>query len=326
MQQPKKQRKRRYAVPIGGVFVVLAVIGVITVIIAAVWFSISMLDNQREKEQFSDKILPVVMFDPAPFESPSDIPMSQLLLSSMWATLSSDRATTYTYSEDTAALMVPASDLEVAARSLFGDGVSLEHETFTDFATTYVYDEESNMYNFPVADSQLYVFTPEIKEITKNGEYYNLLVYYQSPPDAWTTIFKGATGGYEKHMIYVMKQTDNGWNIVKIVDPLEEGATIDIPGVVPLPPPGETGSSMESSDASEAGEDTSLEDNTEVTPLDTATPAATDASESTQDEENSESSTEDGDESEADDTESSDMPEDESSTGEDAEGSSEDEE
>ncbi|MDR2932822.1 MAG: hypothetical protein LBV27_06905 [Oscillospiraceae bacterium] len=216
--QQKKQRKHRYAASIGGAFVVLALIGVITVIVASLQLTGRVLDNTNEKVMFEDIIRPVLMFDPVPFESPQDVDMNSLLLYAMWGTLTSERAKNYTYS-DTQELMIPASDLDVAAARLFGSELKLEHQTFSDYETTYVYNAETHIYGVRVT-TQLYVYTPDVREIVKEGEYYRLDVYYNPPGNAWNMTFAGdrSTGTIEKHMYYYMLKNKDSYQLVKIQD------------------------------------------------------------------------------------------------------------
>lgn len=221
MQTPvnRKNRKNRYAAPIGGIFVTLAVIGVITVIVASLRLTMRVLDTSAEKERLGEIIQPVLMFDPSPFESPQDIQMSNLLLYSMWATLTSDRAQNYSYSEN-AELMIPASDLDVAATGLFGSDIQLEHQTFTDYYSTYSYDRSKNTYFVPVT-AQLFVYTPDVREITKEGDLYRLDVYYVPPNNAWNMIKTPdiATTLSEKHMYYFVSKNKNSYQIVKMQEP-----------------------------------------------------------------------------------------------------------
>lgn len=220
-----KRRKRRHAAPIGGIFVVLALIGIIAVIISSLRLTERVLDNSGEKAMLEDVIRPVVMFNPVPFESPEGIEMTNLLLYSMWATLTSERAKNYTYNENQE-LLVPASDLDVACASLFGSGIQLEHQTFGDYyEAPYVYDAGKNIYMVRVA-TQLYVYSPEVREITREGEYYRLDVYYRPPANAWNTTFAGESASpfAEKHMYYYMLKNKNNWQIARVQDPPTEDA------------------------------------------------------------------------------------------------------
>lgn len=219
-QQKHRNSRRRYTAPIGGIFVLLALIGVVTVIVASLRLTSRAFDNTGEKERFEEIILPVLIFDPVPFESPEDIEMQNLLLYSMWATLTSERARNYTYNENQE-MMIPASDLDVAAANLFGGEIQLEHQTFSDYSdSTYAYDKDKNSYHIRVS-AQLYVYTPDVREIAKEGDLYRLDVYYTPPGDAWnmtkTKVNLSPFG--EKHMYYYMRKGKDSYQLVKIADP-----------------------------------------------------------------------------------------------------------
>jgi hypothetical protein len=220
--QPKikisRRRKHRYAVPISGIFVVLAIMGIIAVIWGSMNLTMRVLDNSSEKAQLEDFIRPIVMYNPTPFETPADIPADQLLLYSMWGTLTDEKAKSYVYS-DTQELMVPASDLNVAAFSLFGDSITLEHQTFGDILTRYTYDEDTGIYYVPT-HAELYVYSPEVQTIEREGELYRLTVGYLPPGNAWTTDFAGnrQSAAAEKVMYYYLSRQRDGYHIVSVRD------------------------------------------------------------------------------------------------------------
>lgn len=218
--QPKNRRKRRYAAPIGGLFIVLAALGVITVVYLSFRLTATVLDNTQEKVMFENLVRPVVMFNPVPFESPTDIENDDLLNFSMWAALLGEKKDTYTFGE-TQELIVPASDLNVAAARLFGPDVKLEHHSFDYFEMSYYYDEESSVYNVPVT-VVFNVYTPSVETITKNGDYYELSVGFLPSGVSWQTDFSGGQGKPqpEKHMNFIMQKTKDSYSIVKVQDPV----------------------------------------------------------------------------------------------------------
>lgn len=220
MQPKRRNRKHRYAASVGGVFVLLTVVGIITVIVASLQLTAKVLDNSGEKERFSRIIQPVIMFDPVPFESPEDIPMQNLLLYSMWTALTSDRAANYTFGESQE-LVVPASDLDVAAATLFGNEIVLEHASFSDYDNAYTYDKETKSYTIRIS-AQFYVYTPDVREITKEGDLYCLDVYYVPPGNAWNMSPAGdkMSPFVEKHMLYYMRRGGDSYQLVKVLDPV----------------------------------------------------------------------------------------------------------
>lgn len=179
-QSPWNKRKRRskYALPLGGVFLVLAVIGLISVAGFCIRLTNQIMDNTREKSKFEEYLLPVVMFDPVEFDSPEHADPLFLLQSSLWGALLSN-TDKYTYDEN-AMLVVPASDLDVYAAKLYGSDIKLQHQTIEDFDFTYPYDPETKTYGVPVM-GQTSQYTPQVTKIEKKGDLYTLTVGYIPP-------------------------------------------------------------------------------------------------------------------------------------------------
>lgn len=215
----RKKRKRRYAAPIGGLFVLLALIGAAAVVTASIQLTRRVLDNSAEKRKIEDIIRPVVMFDPAPFEKASDIDPLLLLQYSMWAALTGEKRSTYTFGEN-AEMLVPASDLDMAAAGLFGNEVVLQHRTFGDYQATYYYDEANQVYDVPVIGQQVYTPRVEGIELDKEAGLYIVTVGYIPPGNAWTTNFSGERGEPtpDKYMLYVMRKTRDGYQLVAVRD------------------------------------------------------------------------------------------------------------
>lgn len=223
--QAVNRKRRKAAAPVGGVFIVLALIGIITVIVTSIRLTTAFIDNDREKDMFTDLIRPVAMFNPVPFENPTDIKMDNLLLYSMWVTLSSDKRDDY---NDNNELLVPASDLDVACGKLFGSDVVLEHQNFRDYETMYYYDETEKVYNVPITAQTVY--TPQVEEVVKDGEFLKLTVAYIPPINVWTMNYVGEKGAVEpeKHMIFVMRKSGDSYQIAKVQDkPSDTQATGD---------------------------------------------------------------------------------------------------
>jgi hypothetical protein len=206
---------------VGGAFLLLAIIGVATVITLSLQLTGRVLDNSQEKERLAALIRPVVMFDPVPFEAPADIPMNNLLLYCMWQTLLGEKAQNYTYNENQE-LVIPASDLDVACALLFGADAVLEHQSFGDYSSSYRYNPTNKTYNVRVS-TELYVYSPEVREITKEGELYCLDVYYVPPGNAWrmTPAGQEASQYTEKHMYYYLSTNRNGYQLKRMQSPPE---------------------------------------------------------------------------------------------------------
>lgn len=223
-------RKYTAAVPIGGIFVLLALIGLITVIMFSVQATERLIDNSKEKEMFGNLILPVLMFDPVPFENPSEITEIPLLRSSIWSAITQNMDK-YTFVEGTA-ITVPKSDVDVACARLFGPGVTLKHQSFEDDISLYSYNVDIQSYYIP-ADANI-LYTPQVEEISKKGDIFSLTVGYIAPNTQWMETLRGEKSEPipSKYMIYEMKKVDDHYQLVSIKDP-PEGAVPGVPQIQP---------------------------------------------------------------------------------------------
>lgn len=226
----QKVHKRKYsaAVPIGGFFVLLAVIGLITVIVFGVRATENLIDNSKQKKEFENKILPVLMFDPVPFENPNEMGDLALLRSSIWSAIIENNEK-YIIGDGNM-VSVPQSDVDVACAKLFGSEVTLHHQSFEDYLSIYSLDEETKTYYVPVDATVLY--TPQIEEITKHGDVLDLTVGYLAPDNQWMQSIRGETSKPipSKYMIYEMKKVDNDYQLIGIKDP-PDGAVPEIPQI-----------------------------------------------------------------------------------------------
>lgn len=208
-------KRRRYAAPVGGLFILLALVGLAAVIIASISLTGQVLDNSREKTKLEDIVRPMVMFDPVPFERAEDIDKTQILYYCMWRCLM-----TSSYGlDDNQEMLVPASDLDVAATALFGPGVTLEHKTIGEYENTYYYDSSRQTYSVPIS-LQLYVYSPRVESIERDGDYYNVRVGYIPPTGAYTVNFQGDRENPEpdKYMVYVMNKAGDSYQVVAVRD------------------------------------------------------------------------------------------------------------
>lgn len=231
-------RKNKYAAPVGGIFIVLAVIGLVTVIFLCLRFTQGLLDDSGEKEQFEQTILPVVMFDPVPFENVSDLDPLALLQYSLWDTLLGDKRSSYQYNS-LARLMVPASDVDTHCARLFGPDVKLAHTSFSQGDTTYVYRDEDKMYYVPTTGAVDF-YTPVVENVVKKGDVFTLTVGYLPPLNVFTQIMTDESGrrSPEKYMNYELLKVKDHYQITAVRDvPVEPGQELIPYGLSPTSQP-----------------------------------------------------------------------------------------
>ena len=250
MTAEKISHRSRRVTAIGIVFVILCVIGIITVFNWCRNLTANLADNTAQKTKFEKMLLPVVMFDPADFTDPATCDNEFLLQSSLWACMLGEYRGTYEYDEYDR-LIIPASDVDAEAAALFGSSVSLEHKTIGDLDNAYLYDEEIASYHVPIIAMTGFA-TPKVEKIAAVGEnVYHLTVGYV-PPTTLLSIDYDSEGNMEeepsKYMLYELHKIGNGYTLYAIssiasenmfgegsentlpgMDSLQEGMGTDIP-------------------------------------------------------------------------------------------------
>lgn len=216
--------RKKLSTPVGALFLALSVIGLVASILWGSQFIRGLFDNSAERERYENFIRPVVMMDPVPFQKPEDIPEELLLQSAMWATLMGENRGAYATDEN-GLLLIPTSDMDIAAAKLFGPNVELEHESFDDNDGSYLFDPEISAYRVPYIAKIAY--TPRVEEIRKNGKNITLLVGYVAPGNI---IWSNETAGgakvgemVEKKMLYDLVARDRTYYIGAVRD-MDENA------------------------------------------------------------------------------------------------------
>lgn len=226
-------RRNRYAAPIGGVFIILCLVGFFTVASFCLNTTKSLLDNSARKKEFERMLLPVVIFDPVPFENPVNIDNASLLQYSIWSTAMGEKRSQYEY-DDAGMMIIPASDIDVAAQQLFGPDVRLEHRSFGDLQDSYLYEEAIRSYHVPIITVTGFA-TPRVEEINKtSGDTIELRMGYVPPSTILDLDESGNLGDPEpeKYMIYELRRNRSGWYLYAIKDiPGTEQAWDNLPSM-----------------------------------------------------------------------------------------------
>ncbi|MCI8653139.1 MAG: hypothetical protein HFF11_05520 [Angelakisella sp.] len=227
-------RRNRYAAPIGGVFIILCLVGFFTVASFCLNTTKNLLDNSARKKEFERMLLPVVIFDPVPFENPVNIDNASLLQYSIWSTAIGEKRSQYEY-DDAGMMIIPASDIDVAAQQLFGPDVRLEHRSFGDLQDSYLYEEEIRSYHVPIITITGFA-TPRVEEINKmSGDTIELRMGYV-PPSTILDLDENNNLGDpepEKYMIYELRKNRSGWYLYAVKDVPGAG----LPGANDFQPP-----------------------------------------------------------------------------------------
>lgn len=216
-----RKRKHKYVATVGAVLIALALIGTLSLVSVLINLGARIIDNSSMKEDFEWKIYALLMLDPATFDDPNQLDSEFLLKTSLWANLLENR-TKYSYNEQMM-LLVPASDLDVAAKSLFGSSVTLEHRSFSEgYEFNYIYDEETATYMVPVS-GQSASYVPKVVDIKKTGSTYTLIVGYVAPTTLWNVSEDGSAESVpSKYLYYDLEKLGYKDYVIKSVRKIPE--------------------------------------------------------------------------------------------------------
>ena len=168
----RRRRKNKAALPIGIIVIVLAVIGLVTVITSAVGFIKANRDDAAEKAKYEEWLKPVVMFDPDTFDDINMADKSQLLYSAVWALLQDENGMSkYPYSQgETIGILVPQADIEKAFISLYGNEIDIAslHSSIDMSGYDITYDAAQKSYILPITGVEA-AYTPQVISIEKQG-------------------------------------------------------------------------------------------------------------------------------------------------------------
>ena len=206
--------------PIGIIAGILAVIGLITVVKFAIGTFDNISNKTAEKAKYEEMLLPVVMFDPDPFDDLTQADVSQLLNSAVWALLmSEDGADKYPYSEgDKFGIVVPQADIEQYFVSLFGTEINIAalHSSIDLSEYEITYDAALKSYILPITGVES-AYTPKIYDIQKQGSSLVLTVGYIGNK-AWVQINgdEMTVPEPDKYMTITMRERDGGMYVSSI--------------------------------------------------------------------------------------------------------------
>ncbi len=208
-------QKKRRAVAVGATVLAFALVGVVTVAVLLTQWAISWFDDSEKKASFEKFIAPVVMVDPVAFSNVANADEHALLMSSMWNLLTGIGENETTYPEDEYGMMlIPASDLDVSAASLFGSEVSLSHQTFGNTSLTFEYNAENSCYTVPPMGYNVQ-YQPRVDKIRRKGKMYTLTVAYMA--SSTTLAPSENTAKPDKIMYYTLEKIAKNKYVIRAI-------------------------------------------------------------------------------------------------------------
>lgn len=179
----RRKGRRRYGVAVGSLVLLLALVGVVFIAGSIGNKIYSTMTDDSQLRAYDTFLSPVVMQDPAPFETVADANEDFVLNASLWKTITANNGTNYTEYDGAGRALVPLGDVVDACRELFGPDCQLQPKTPAE-ETFFEYDSVENEFHVALysSDSSYTPYTESEKK--RNGKLY-LRVGYVSPSDEW---------------------------------------------------------------------------------------------------------------------------------------------
>ena len=158
--------------------IILAIIGVIAIINACISGEGSSDDKYRKA------VYPAVITDINAFETPSELPVNQILSTAIWSVIiDSEKLSAYPQRVNNMAI-IPAEDIEKYATEIFGDDIpALIHSTIVTSDSKFYYNEEANSYSVEISP-HTFTYTPEVLSVSrKSGKYIVEVNYIDQHPE-----------------------------------------------------------------------------------------------------------------------------------------------
>ena len=156
---------------VGGVALLLAVIGLFTVIGWAVSALRSVLDDSDRRKAYEDRLFGMVMLDPLAFSDVSSVDPGVFKQAAIWGTVyqvqnSGGSLDQYERDPDTGSAIIPKLEIDTYIANLLGPDYTVDDGGFSTDVFSYQYDEEKQGYLVPVTSS-VAQYTPTVEKISR---------------------------------------------------------------------------------------------------------------------------------------------------------------
>ena len=156
---------------VGGAALLLALIGLFTVLGWVIGLVRSALDDSSLRDEYHDRLYGMVMLDPVAFDDVSTVDEGVFKQAAIWGTVyqvqnSGGSLDQYERDPDTGSAMIPALEVDTYIANLLGPEYKVPEGTFSTEEFVYQYDEEKQAYLVPVTSS-VAQYTPTVEKISR---------------------------------------------------------------------------------------------------------------------------------------------------------------
>ena len=215
--------KNRVTAVLGALILVFSIIGFVGTMVTASGWVVSLVQNQKQKDEYAEYIYPLVMLDMPAFEGSESLQPTSVLKCGIWNFILNADTSKYE-TDDLGVLVVPQTDIEVYATALFGEGLVFEHQSVGDAESAFSYDSENGMYE--IVGSALFTYYPRVTEISHKDGKTHLRVEY-IVPEVYFGEDDEKNAKASKVMEYILDESSGSRKIVGIETILSGNSLVD---------------------------------------------------------------------------------------------------
>lgn len=210
---------------VGAAALLLALIGLFTVLGWIVGLVRAALDDTDLRNEYRDRLYGMVMLDPVAFDDVNSVDEGVFKQAAIWGTVyqvqnSGGSLDQYERDPDTGSALIPALEIDTYISNLLGPDYQVTEGTFSTAEFVYQYDEEKQAYLVPVTSS-VALYTPTVEKITKKDGQRIVTVGYvpTSSNNATGELSLTAPTEPTKYMDYVFTRGENHqWYLTALRD------------------------------------------------------------------------------------------------------------
>lgn len=213
--QQKKEKKKKAPLIAGVVVLLLAVVGILSIISLLVGLFGNDASKAEEYGEYADFLTWVVGVDPDSFDDITQANKEDLRNIAL-SSLMTDDVKTGDYEITENGLKVPAADVEAYYNQMFGTDNPIIHGDVVGYGYQFTYDKNENVYYVPLSGTTP-TYTAQIESVEVSGDIVELRVGYV----ATGKVEVQADGSVkpvdpDKYADITIKKTDNGYQLISL--------------------------------------------------------------------------------------------------------------
>ena len=221
-EEHARLQRRRGRQALGLLITILVLVGFVTVLRAGVGLVANLFDDTAQKQEYEDKLVGLVLFDPMPFDGIENIDDLTLREAAVWGCIYNIQETqggfdNYNTDPDTEQLLLPSVEVDAYLARLVGPSFKLTHRSFEMEDMTIEFDESSQCYKIPVTGTVGY-YRAVVTRLFKRSGQLHVTVGYIPTSSTDDSIINQSSDTPTKYMDYLFQRQSGSWYLTGLTE------------------------------------------------------------------------------------------------------------